>query len=455
MASNELVNNDKSVGKQLTLTDLRNLIFIKLNIQGLYFGIFLMVLSYFYNMAVISYNLTGDNEFRLFDVGGVIIMYYYFKNYGIIHRYIHTDKVFYSLFVFLKYGTFSMIFTSITAIAMGKYTWILQSLLYLFHFWAFFLTSVYVAVLIRKPQNMVKLVYLMLTAAIVCFLIIILQNLGVVPYLWKDEYYRAYKGFLNGTLGPNKVVAGITSLLMFVFCIGIVSEKRFKVNALLCYVCIALAGITLLMSGSRTAYVGLVVFLIYYLVRSTKSFIYNALFIGMGLLIIILIQPEVWDRVVEIYNYRVVNKIKDPEDIKEANVGSLYQDLGAGRDSILVKYLEMLATEFYYIPLGRGMNNRLDTLSSAHNMYLSLIYELGIVGLVLYFRWLLLYLFVRMRHFTRLTITLQGLTIAMLVTLFFGEHLYIYRPLFGLLGLFILVTTLLSAPNYLIESNET
>jgi hypothetical protein len=89
--------------------------------------------------------------------------------------------------------------------------------------------------------------------------------------------------------------------------------------------------------------------------------------------------------------------------------------------------------------------------SSAHNMYLSVINELGLIGFFLYFRWLVSYLFVKMRHFTNMKSTLAGLVLAMLVTLLFGEHLYVYRPLFGLLGLFLFVTTILLSPYFLLK----
>jgi len=43
---------------------------------------------------------------------------------------------------------------------------------------------------------------------------------------------------------------------------------------------------------------------------------------------------------------------------------------------------------------------------------------------------------------------------AMLVTLFFGEHLYIYRPLFGLLGLFLMVTVIFVSALHKTEINN-
>ena len=208
------------------------------------------------------------------------------------------------------------------------------------------------------------------------------------------------------------------------------------------------------MSGSRTAYLGGVVFLLYYSVKQPLSLINSSIAAGCFFVILILIQPEIIDKTFEVYEGRVEKKIKDKDDIKEGNVGNLYEDLGAGRDRLLVRYLYLIADEYYVIPFGKGFNNRSATASSAHNMYLSLIYEVGLVGLILYVRWLVLYLFVRMRPFQNMETALHGLILSMLVTLFFGEHLYVYRALFGLVGLFLFVVTVLTAPLFLVYDNS-
>lgn len=88
-------------------------------------------------------------------------------------------------------------------------------------------------------------------------------------------------------------------------------------------------------------------------------------------------------------------------------------------------------------------------------MYLNVIKELGLVGFVLYFGWLINYFFISFRNHKGYSLALKGLVISMLVTLFFGEHLYIYRPLFATLGLFlIVVNALISTLHYNEEISE-
>jgi hypothetical protein len=76
-------------------------------------------------------------------------------------------------------------------------------------------------------------------------------------------------------------------------------------------------------------------------------------------------------------------------------------------------------------------------------MYLTVIKELGLVGFVLYFGWLIQYIFIPFKKYGGNELALKGLALSMLVTLFFGEHLYIYRPIFAVLGMFLIVMTAL------------
>lgn len=412
-----------------------------------------MIISYFYNLPVMTYSAIGNNELRLYDFAGLVLTYNFFKNFNTLKAYVRSSKLFSALYDFLFYCLFTLFFTTISSILVNKWLWPIQSLLYWYHFLIFGLTGLYMTILMT-PKRLKIWVNLSLILCAAAMLVVILQNFGIVPFLWNETYRTSYLGFLSGTFGPNKIVVGMTCLIMLGLCLGLLNEKNIKINKFLVLVVIGFCIITLIMSGSRTTYVGAAVLMVYFSFREPLSFVYTSCAMFFLVLAVSSFQPEVLDKALEVYQNRVENKIDNPEDMQQANVGELYKDLGAGRDKLLVKYLYFLAEEFYYIPFGRGFNNRLDTFSSAHNIYLSLVYEVGLLGLFLYMRWLVMYLFLKMRYFRQLGIALESLCVAMLVTLFFGEHLYVYRPLFGLLGLFIFVTTLLSSPIYLLDDEE-
>lgn len=440
--------------KNLTVTDFRNALYKRFNQPALFWALIAMIFSYFYNLPVMTYSAVGSNELRLYDFAGLVLLYYYMYNFEFTYLFIKSQPFFRSLHLFLVYCSITLIFTAIGSILISKYLYFFSAILYFYHFVIYFLTAVYLSILFRNPAYLTKFVVFSLVVASLSFLIVILQNLGLIPFLWNDVYKSAYGGFLSGTFGPNKVVLGISSLFVFVFCLALSNEKRVKLNKWLLFLTLGLSLLVLIMSGSRTAYVGAGTFVLYYSVRQPLNILNSTIAAFSFITILLFVQPQVIDQTIEVYENRVEKKISNKDDLKDANVENLYEDLGAGRNKILVEYLNLLADEYYIIPFGKGFNNRAATSSSAHNMYLSLIYEVGLVGLVLYFRWLVLYLFVRMKKFKNMEVALHGLIISMLVTLFFGEHLYIYRPLFALLGLFLFVVTILTSPMFLVEDEK-
>ena len=116
------------------------------------------------------------------------------------------------------------------------------------------------------------------------------------------------------------------------------------------------------------------------------------------------------------------------------------------------RQVDYLLTHVYVVPFGSGFNNFILIGNSAHNIYLTLINEVGLVGLYFYVRWLLSYFALDFKRFKELGIVLKGLVLATMVTLLFGEQLYVYRPVFAILGLFLFATAILLSPRYYIKS---
>lgn len=182
----------------------------------------------------------------------------------------------------------------------------------------------------------------------------------------------------------------------------------------------------------------------------TVKFIYFAGVLAIFAGVAIINDFEIVQVITNVFDGRVINKISDPTILKDGDVdvSQLYEDLGSGRKTLSLVYIEYLFSNPYVIPFGLGFNNRLTLFSSAHNTYLSLINEVGLVGVFLYFRWLLSYFRLNMSKTKFLRLSLNGLILSMLVTLFFGEHLYVYRPLFGLVGFFLFITVILTTPRF-------
>lgn len=417
--------------------------------------VYAMLCSYFYNLPVLNYSLTGNNEFRLFDIVGILLIYGFYSNKTLVISVINNFIIFRTLNYFLIWATFTVIFTFIHSLYVGDLVLGIQSILYLFHFWSFFITAIFLFILIQDLIFLKNIVTVTLLLACLTFFIVILQNFDILPFLWNDTYKLAYVNFLSGTLGPNKIVLGMTCLFLFIFALGLLNEKRVKINNILLIMTIAMSLITLILSGSRTTYVGLLVFAVYYFFRDFLKFFVSIIILSVVFVAVSFFNTEIFDKLTDVYEYRVTNKVKDKNSFKEARVDELYEDLGSGRKELSNMYIESLIDNAYIIPFGAGFNNRLlNEGTSAHNIYLSLIAETGLVGLLLYLSWFISFLQIRLPNFTQLEVAFHGLVLAMLVTLLFGEHIYVYRTSFGLTGLFLFVTVIFVSPLHHIPKNN-
>jgi hypothetical protein len=316
--------------------------------------------------------------------------------------------------------------------------------------WVFFLGSVFIHYYLTNNRVFRNFIIFFLVIISVSSVIVLLQNLSIIPFLWSNEYKFAYAGFLSGTFGPNKIVLGISMLISLCFIVGLMYTKRFRIPKLLLYIPLASCSIALLLSGSRTSYVGLGVFLLYFLFTYTSKFIFFSIAAFAVSVVIFISSPQIVSEITDVINNRITDKITKPEDVGDENSiydpEKLFNDLGSGRDKLHAGYVNFLLSNPEIIPFGQGFNNRSGAGNSAHNMYLSVIGELGLVGLYFYFSWLFSYFKISKNRQPGLQLAVNGLVIAMIVTLYFGEHLYVYRPLFGLLGLFMATFVVLLYP---------
>ncbi|GER59686.1 hypothetical protein [Patiriisocius marinus] len=313
--------------------------------------------------------------------------------------------------------------------------------------WVFFIGAVLIYTSVNTIKRYKKFVYLIASLVILEGLIVLFQNLGIIPFLWNREYALSYDGFLSGTLGPNKIVLGMTMLISLAFLMSAVFIKPLKIFRPYIYSAIGIAAIVILITGSRTTYVAGIIFLVYFFLRNMGRAFQISIYTLIGFFILTYTNPQIIELIDDTIKGRITNKITGPGDVNTVeDFTGIYDDLGSGRNYLHKQYVIYLAERPYIIPFGIGLNNRLLIGFSAHNQYLSLINEVGLVGLYFFMTWLLSYLTIVKGKLPSIRASLNGLVFAMIVSLYFGEHLYIYRPLFALLGLFLLMAALIVKP---------
>lgn len=415
-----------------------------------------ILFSYFYNLPILKYSIKGDNEFRIYDVLGFVLIYSYYKYYKTVDLVIKNVSFFNTLRKFILWCCITMVVSLLFFIIEDALLGYLQVILYMYHFWVFYLAAVFFYIFCLDKNTLKTGVYLLLLFSLASCLIITLQNLGFVGFLWNDGYFKSYEGFLSGTLGPNKIVTGMTSLFVFSLSLGLLMEKNYKINKIVLYAVLLINIYIIFVSGSRTTYVGFIVVVLFFAVRSPARFLITGSLFSFLFVFVISTNPDLQKSLDDTFQKRIFNKTQIFDEDSEEQVSDAYSDLGSGRDELTKQNFLYLLENPWIIPFGSGFLNRFDKAKglTAHNMHIQVVKETGLVGYFLYFSWLISYLFIRFDKFKGFSLALQGLVYSMLITLFFGEHLYIYRPLFGLMGLFLIITSIFAASLHKTELNK-
>jgi hypothetical protein len=354
-----------------------------------------------------------------------------------------------------------MIFpTFLFAFVFNELVYIGMTVIFLYHLWGFLLTVVFINIYFSK-KDFSKLIMWFIFLSTLHLFLINFQIGGVIGHLWPKTYQASYgEESFSGTLGPNRITPGIMTFFGVVLSMYLIIDKfKYKGVKSMAIVNIALAIPVILMVGSRTTFFSLLIFLIVYVVIYSRRHLF-LLFLAMPLVFLVFMNlgENQKERISENFE-RNQNKLLRDEKLSEIDFATGYSNLGSGRYEILESYIPYLIDNYYIIPFGIGFNNRIyansqTSAASAHNVYLSLINEVGLVGLYFYVSWLFGYIKsarekISLKYLPAKYGLVISLVLSMIVSLFSGEHLYIYRPCFALMGAFIFVN------NAILKNNST
>jgi len=422
----------------------------------------LLSISYWYCLPVLTQSAFGYSEFRSYDVMLLILIVLMTTRYlTVLRTYVAADAVAKWLVRFCAWATLTYPITIVVSQLNDNTEVILTTLVFLFHLWGFSIAYIAFRAFVSSRQRALQMLDVFLIIGIAEGVIIALQSNGTVPRFW-SALYDSYGGMsFSGTLGPNRQLPGHMMLLTIGVSVAYwrnrsaVGKVRLSIAAVATLV--GLVGLGL--SASRTAWTASAVFGTVCLFGRRQQLGVFGLIIVVVASFFVVVPENVRDRMVEIYDWRLTNRLAlaSPQD----DALSRFQNIDAGRSGIWIGGAQTLLERPWLIPFGGGVNNYRQAVAndvSGHNIYLTLIAEVGIIGLFLYLRWVAAVWQTSSSlgataaklpedHTPRFLPTeVRALVIAIMVSLLAGEIVYPYRAAFAFMGSFLQLCALLTSP---------
>lgn len=427
----------------------------------MFWFLLLISVSYWYCLPVVSQNFVRYSEIRGYDLLLLALGFVLFLRYQ--HRLsdlLKQNRAGRILIRFAGWATLTSVFTFWMAVSHNRPYWALVTSVFLFHLWGFVLAYCAFRIFVTTRKQCLIILDTFLILGTIQAVIISLQAVGILPLFWSELYSAYGADAFSGTLGPNRALPGHTMILVFAVATGYwrnpgtVGAYRLVLAGGAALTAILAIGV----SGSRTSWIAFAAFcaIALFVLRPHPGILMLILLVMVG--VIAVVPDTIEDRVTEIYEGRLTSKL---DNVKNDDVVTKFEAIDAGRLKNWSAGINELARRPWLILLGGGFNNYRYLVGvdiSAHNIYLTLAVEVGIIGLLLYLGWLqalwreagrLTSIAQRLRR-KRMKVfipaEMRSLLIAMLVSLLGGELLYPYRPAFAFMGMFLMLSAILNHP---------
>lgn len=273
---------------------------------------------------------------------------------------------------------------------------------------------------------------------------ILAQSRGWLPLLF-DEKYAAYGiDAFSGLLSPNRTLPGHAHFLALAAWALFKEKSNHPVRHLLLdglFYFLNLGAI--LVSGSRTAWVVTSVYFVCIPLLARRRFFLTMIVLLLSAFLVVQIMETQVQHVVQ---RRVLTKIQYGDTTLE-----MVDSVDAGRLDILQKTLHGIGNHPLVLLVGTGVYQAGSVIGaqSAHNMYLNMVVEHGLLGFTL---WFLFFIQLGRYCLGHANPHLGALFLALATSLAAGEILYAYRPAQAFLAMFFLV--LASAMNLPEEARQ-
>ncbi len=438
-----------------------------------FFWVVALSLSYFYCLPLLRTGVllgVTASEIRLYDLVFIIILFsiiiprsatffFYWRNLSKAHKF---------LLYWIIVGFFGLILLGIL-----KGDKFLIGMIRYIRFFSFSSIFVFMYIAITNRRQLQFLYDAVLTVIIIISVLGTLQGVAILPNFWPD-YYSAYwqgtEGYLStATLAPNHTHY---SLVMAIGIIMVFATLKVNFNFSLKYL-FFLSGLiplsySMIVSQGRSGWLVLGIYVGYTILFSRGKVVTLSLLFATVFFIFTYFNTDSNPNpdkltVQEILLYRSINSHKDIgrtslEFFDEDEDRNYLERVDDNRWYIYQNAVKSLMAQPEYWLFGAGFQNASRAIGgfavAAHNAYINVFAEHGIIGLSIY----LAFLF----HLVRLAIRSMrnanskesytfssefvGLLFGILAANFFGEIIYPGRALFTFLGTFFVVCGLFLHP---------
>ena len=402
-------------------------------------GLAVLITSYFYCLPLGRYSLGGTaSDFRIYDFTLFFFAIFIAGRMRARIRALTADRSSFHRWAFfllvLVWASLIMTYTT------GGPARLLFAGLRAYRFTGFLFIAVFIVAIANTPQRWQFLLKVFYVNICVQALLVCGQEFGIVPHLWPDYWTAGYWIAGNtvpvGTLSPHHKQIGVIMILGIAMSIAYISVAPRTQKVILVAPIVSML-MALAVSGARTALLGLGAYVLAYVYIHRGRAIPTMMFIGFSLIVVYVYSPS-W--------------LTDPlESELDARITARVEKLGfAGlsgdRMSIYTSDIPYaLMNNPFIIVAGAGFQNikyATAGATGAHNNYLQALIELGIVGFLVYMRFLIAILrrlrFAARKARTRLEAAIASdvwaVFIGILATMMVGETIWAQYSMFTLAG---------------------
>lgn len=405
-----------------------------------------LITSYFYVLPLGRYAVAGIyTDYRLFDFAFLFFIIIVGLNYLPQLRALGQDR---SSFFTVTVVFLWLLWMSLTlTFFLGGSSSLLPALIRAFRFSAYLLTAGFVVVIVNSAYRYRFLLGVIYLNIVVQALLAFAQGIGQLDSFWPDYWLRQYGVWPVGTLSPHHLHVGIVMLLGVALTLVFVRQP---IGMPLRVLLIGLLGImcaVIVMAGIRTAMVGLVGLAVAdFLGHKGRSLGYWVV-VTLALVIMFRLSGTAVQSAVQSTFDRVV-----ADRYNQLGLEGIMLD----RVKVYSNFPDAIRAYPWILLIGTGFQNSTAYIGAAgaHNNYLHVLFELGLVGLAIYMRFLFRVLS-NLRSVAHkmektfegaMALGMWGAFIAIMITMLMGETLWAQYSQFTLTGQIMALMALAISP---------